>query len=43
MDNPDSVIEGQEPKSAHNNSSRTEEQTDRPDNDVDEGVDLQGK
>ena len=39
----DSVVEGQEPKSAHSDISRIEGGVDRPDIDVDEGVDLQGK
>ena len=38
-----SVVEGQEPKSAHSDISRIEGGVDRPDIDVDEGVDLQGK
>lgn len=36
-----SVVEGQEPKSAHSDISRIEGGVDRPDIDVDEGVDLQ--
>ena len=42
--NPDTdpVEEGHEPKSASNDNNRTEEENNRTDNDVDEGVDLQG-
>ena len=44
LDNPatDSVVEGHESKSANTASNRTEEESYRTD-DVDEGVDLQGK
>lgn len=44
LDNPDtdSVVEGHEPKSANIDGNRTEEEGNRTD-DVDEGVDLQGK
>jgi len=43
-DNPatDSVVEGHEPKSASTDNDRTEEESNQT-NDVDEGVDLQGK
>ena len=42
--NPDTdpVVEGHEPKSVSSDNSRTEEENNRTDNDVDEGVDLQG-
>lgn len=42
--NPDAdpVVEGHEPKSASSDNNTTEEENNRTDNDVDEGVDLQG-